>query len=225
MAAAKLEKQFLSSSSVFRHRATSRLSYDTLTWFSASDLAPPRRSRRNAAFTGAAAKRDKDFLPSRFVFLHRVTRSSRPQVLISAFRVACVGPFIFYHAKSFYSFVPRPPCTSQVQPENSSTTDQPVQPPSERENENLTGCLADRTLSFRVPHQRHALSCRLAPCQVLPTTKSSLLPSARMRTLPVVSQTVLYPFEHHTSVTRGPAVWHPVKYYRPPSPASSRARE
>ena len=71
-----------------------------------------------------------------------------------------VSSYLQFGSRLRYRFIPVPacpivlrvrsttPCTSQVQPENSGTTDQPVHPSFTRENENLTGCFADRPPSF-----------------------------------------------------------------------------
>ena len=97
------------------------------------------------------------------------------------------------HVQSFYAFVPRPPCTSHVQPEYSGPTDQPVHPSFTRENENLTGCFADRPPSHILSTNPAPRARHVHPECFRPRLPPTLPPSAKMRTSPVVSQTVLRP--------------------------------
>ena len=108
------------------------------------NLVPPHRSRRNAAtWTGGVIGQDHQAVFRLRVQVNRVFKLS--SVWSTFFDI---DPSQSHHVKSFYTFVPRPPCTRHVQQEHSGTTDQQVHPRFERENENLTGCFADRPPSF-----------------------------------------------------------------------------
>ena len=121
----------------------------------ASDLAPYFRPCNTATFT---AKRDiycdgGGVGEAIFIKLIRLLTPCNKPIATAASLHQCV---LDYQLRSLsvlpcqivLQFRPTKPLHPSHPPENSGTTDQPVHPSLAHKNENLTGCLADRTLPF-----------------------------------------------------------------------------